>query len=229
MNYSNINFNLPNDWLEYIDSKILNEVFKNLANEIKNNCNSEFYPYNKNDIFKIFHLCKLSNIKVVILGQDPYYSSKSQANGIAFSVNQGVKIPPSLKNIYKEAKINSTDGDLSKWVQQGVFLLNSSLTVKQNYPNSHNYIWKDFITHILQIINDNCKDVIFVAWGNFALERYKKIQNINFNKHIFLSCSHPSPLSCYKKSKESIPFIGSMIFDKINDILKQKSINTIKW
>jgi uracil-DNA glycosylase len=226
MNYpSDIQLNnlLPPSWIKYIDQDKLNSINTNLQLEIKNNNDSEFYPYNINDIFRLFHLCDLKNIKVVILGQDPYFSNKFQANGIAFSVNENIKIPPSLRNIYKEANKNTNNGDLSEWVSQGVFLLNATLTVKQKNPNSHEKIWKNFITHIIEIINKECNDIIFVAWGLSAINRYKYI---DLSKHHILSCSHPSPLSCYKTNA---PFIGSNIFYKINEILKIQNKDPIIW
>lgn len=236
MNYpDNLNLSelLPESWLKYIDINHLNLVNNSLKTEIINNKDYEFYPYDTNNIFKIFKLCDLSNIKVVILGQDPYFSNKFQANGIAFSVNQHVQIPPSLKNIYKELSTstststsNSFDissGDLSHWVSQGVFLLNASLTVKQKYPNSHEKIWKHFITHIIEIINQHSENIIFVAWGMSALNRYKFI---DLNKHTIISSSHPSPLSCYKTDT---PFINSNVFNKINEILKTQNKNEIIW
>jgi len=219
----NFNLNLPDYWLNIIDPLILDKTNKLFNEEIEKFNNYEFYPYNINDIFKIFNLCKLEDIKVVILGQDPYYANKEQANGIAFSVNEGVRIPPSLRNIYKEAKKDTTVGDLSEWVKQGVFLLNASLTVKEKHPNSHEYIWKDFINHIIEIINNECNNVIFVSWGKSAANRYN---SIDLNRHKLLSSSHPSPLSCYKTDK---PFIGSDVFNKINEILKTQNKEEIKW
>ena len=217
MNYStNINLKtlLPKDWLQHIRSDIIDELSYKLQQESIKNLESEFYPYNQEDIFKIFNLCTLENIKVVVLGQDPYYSSKLQANGIAFSVNKNVPIPPSLKNIFKEAGISPVHGDLTSWVKQGVFLLNASLTVKKGLPNSHKNIWNKFITHIINIINEKCEKIIFVSWGNYALNKFS---NINLTKHVLLTSSHPSPLSCYKTCK---PFIGSKVFEKINQINK---------
>lgn len=215
MNYStNINLKrlLPKNWLQHISSECIDEVSYKLQREQLKTPQSEFYPYNEEDIFKIFHLCSLENIKIVILGQDPYYSSKYQANGIAFSVNKDIIIPPSLKNIFKEVEMSPSHGDLTNWVKQGVFLLNASLTVKEGSPNSHKIIWNRFITHIINIINEKCKNIIFVAWGNSALAQYSKI---DLTKHSLLTSSHPSPLSCYKTSK---PFMGSKVFEKINQI-----------
>lgn len=226
MNYSkdiSLETLLPDSWLQYVDKDLLQNLENSLQNEMNLNLKSYFFPYNQQNIFKIFHLCNPEDIKVVILGQDPYHSSKFQANGIAFSVNEKVAIPPSLRNIFKEAGIQSKNGDLTSWVKQGVFLLNASLTVKEKTPNSHEGIWNKFITHIINIINERCDKIIFVAWGNFALNRYS---NLDLNKHVLLTSSHPSPLSCYKTDK---PFIGSDVFNKINQILEKSDKKTIEW
>jgi len=230
MNYSdNINLIdlLPKSWLNYIDYTILTKVNIHLQTKIKeihsSNSSALIFPYNTIDIFKIFHLCDLKQIKVVILGQDPYYSNKYQANGIAFSVNNNVKIPPSLKNIFKELGKEYNSGDLTHWVKQGVFLLNASLTVTEKQPNSHSIIWKEFIHHIIEIINTECDNIIFVSWGAFALNNYN---TIDLNKHKLLSSSHPSPLSCYKTDK---PFIGSNIFKNINELLQLYNKQIILW
>lgn len=226
MNYSkdiSLETLLPDSWLQYVDKDLLKNLENSLQNEMNLNPKSYFFPYNQQNIFKIFHLCNPEDIKVVILGQDPYHSSKFQANGIAFSVNEKVAIPPSLRNIFKEAGIQSKNGDLTSWVKQGVFLLNASLTVKEKTPNSHEGIWNKFITHIINIINERCDKIIFVAWGNFALNRYS---NLDLNKHVLLTSSHPSPLSCYKTDK---PFIGSDVFNKINQILEKSDKKTIEW
>jgi uracil-DNA glycosylase len=226
MNYSkdiSLETLLPDSWLQYVDKDLLKNLENSLQNEMNLNPKSYFFPYNQQNIFKIFHLCNPEDIKVVILGQDPYHSSKFQANGIAFSVNEKVAIPPSLRNIFKEAGISSKNGDLTSWVKQGVFLLNASLTVKEKTPNSHEGIWNKFITHIINIINEKCDKIIFVAWGNFALNRYS---NLDLNKHVLLTSSHPSPLSCYKTDK---PFIGSDVFNKINQILEKSDKKTIEW
>lgn len=226
MNYSqdiNLKSLIPSSWLQYIDHDLLDKLENSLKNEIIKHPNSYFFPYNPQDIFKIFHLCDLNDIKVVILGQDPYHSSKFQANGIAFSVNKKVAIPPSLRNIFKELNIKPSHGDLTSWVKQGVFLLNASLTVKEKSPNAHETIWEQFITHIIDIINKKCDNIIFIAWGNFALKRYSIL---DLNKHTLLISSHPSPLSCYKTDN---PFIGSKVFSRINEILESSNRPTINW
>jgi len=230
MNYStNITLNqlLCDSWKSYIDKDILQNTNNLLSLEI-NKCKETFfeiYPFKQSDIFKIFNLTYLDNIKVVIIGQDPYHSNKFQANGIAFSVNNGVTIPPSLKNIYKEvnSKEKNINGDLSNWVKQGVFMLNASLTVKQKHPNSHCLIWDQFTSHIIDLISTHTNNVIFVGWGAYAIN---KLKNIDTTKHILLTSSHPSPLSCYKTDK---PFFGSNIFININEILKKNNKTPILW
>ena len=216
---------LPIEWANYIDKTILQTTECKLQTEISKSDTHEFYPFDVLDIFKIFHLCNLQDIKVVILGQDPYYSDKSQANGLAFSVNKDVRIPPSLRNIFKLCKgVNKEgDGDLTHWVKQGVFLLNTSLTVRQKAPNSHHQIWNEFTEHVIDVINRNCNDVIFVAWGSYALEKYR---TLDLSKHHLLCSSHPSPLSCYKTDK---PFFDSDVFNRINFILLRSGKRQIFW
>lgn len=229
MNYpENINLKsiFPETWTKHINLELLNKTNDELE-RVRSLTQNEFYPYNLNDIFKVFNLCDLTSIKVVILGQDPYYSNKNQANGIAFSVNREIKYPPSLSNILKElgneyGNLQNYDS-LHNWVKQGVFLLNATLTVECGKPNSHQKIWNQFISHIIDVINDNCDGVIFVAWGKSALKKYA---NIDTNKHRILETSHPSPLSCYKTDK---PFIGSNVFININRILESSNKVPIKW
>lgn len=216
---------LPQYWKSYLDKSIIDNTTKNLRNKIENS-ELDFYPYIIDNIFKVFQLCKLNHIKVVILGQDPYYANKTQANGIAFSVNSGVPIPPSLRNIFKElGKKDINSGDLTHWVEQGVFLLNTSLTVQEKSPNSHVSVWKSFTEHIIDIIEKNCENIIFVAWGKGAEKHYHNI-DCRSGKHQILMSSHPSPLSCYKTDK---PFIGSDIFNKINLLLEKMNKAPISW
>jgi uracil-DNA glycosylase len=159
-------------------------------------------------------LCYPEDIKVVILGMDPYHSNKYQANGIAFSVHDNVDIPPSLHNIFKELhnthpSCSQKNGNLSHWVKHGVFLLNSALTVLQNSPGSHMSIWTKFTDHIIDIIQKH-NDIVFCLWGRFA---QTKEHLINPQTNIILKCSHPSPLSANRTDQ---PFIGSGMFLLIN-------------
>jgi len=163
-------------------------------------------------------MLKPDQIRVVILGQDPYYAETNltpQANGIAFDVNPGTKIPPSLRNVRKELKRVYPDavGDLTRWVEQGVFMLNTFLTVIKDKPGNHRLIWERFTDHIIQIIS-NFPKVIFVLWGKHAERSFGSKKS---TQNRVLITSHPSPLSC---TKTDTPFLGSDIFKRINDLLQ---------
>lgn len=216
---------IPDNYLKLLDYNTLlrTEKMFNLELERARENNQSIFPKLEN-IFRIFKECDLDKIKVVILGQDVYHAHENQANGIAFSVNENVKLPPSLKNIYKELMSCYPDtkvsGDLSHWVKQGVFLLNCSLTVLKSKPGSHINIWKDFTDDVIRVISNNTNNVIFCLWGRFGESKEDLINKDN--KHIVLKCSHPSPLSAYKTDN---PFIGSKIFLEINKNLE----TSIKW
>ena len=183
--------------------------------------NKIIYPLKKN-IFKTYELTPYENIKVVIIGQDPYHN-EGQAQGLAFSVPYGFKIPPSLVNIYKELKddlsIENTTGDLTSWAEQGVFLINTSLTVEKKLPMSHTKLgWYSLVIDSIKAINE--KDfVIFVLWGGEA----KKFKKYISNHHVIIETAHPSPLSCYRG------FYGSKPFSKINESLINNHIEPINW
>lgn len=179
-----------------------------------------------NQIFNAFEACHFKDIKVVILGQDPYHGA-GEANGLSFSVNKGVKIPPSLRNIFKElqADINGftipANGDLSKWAQQGVLLLNSSLTVIENQAGSHSHIgWQLFTDEIIRAISDYKENVAFILWGAHA---QSKKHLIHSSKHCILESAHPSPLSAYRG------FFNSKPFSKTNAYLSSKGKLPIDW
>ncbi len=182
------------------------------------------YPSGEN-IFKAFNKTPLSQIKVVILGQDPYHGD-GQANGLSFSVNPAIKIPPSLKNIYKELNTDigmniPTDGDLSSWAEQGVLLLNSVLTVRAHEAASHkNKGWEKFTDAVIRTISQQTKDIVFIMWGNYAK---KKDQYIDVSKHHIIASAHPSPLSAYNG------FLGSKPFSKTNSILSALNKQPIQW
>ncbi|WP_343188334.1 uracil-DNA glycosylase [Buchnera aphidicola (Ceratoglyphina bambusae)] len=186
---------------------------------------SIIYP-SCNEVFSAFKYTNFDKIKVVIVGQDPY-SNFNQANGLAFSVRYGQNIPPSLRNIFKELKsdiknfVYPSHGFLKKWALQGVFLLNSILTVEKDKPGSHKKIgWLNFTNVVIKKINKYKKNVIFLLWGNFAKQ---KIKFINFKKHIILISSHPSPYSAYNG------FIGCKHFSKVNNILTKLKKKNINW
>jgi len=220
---------LPEDWIKTIDKEILLETEAALNIEIKRSKDelTLIYP-SKNYLFNIFWKCSLENIRVVIIGQDPYHNNINQANGMAFSVDDNKEIlPPSLKNIFKELKncypnIDRRCGDLEDWVEQGVFLLNTSLTVNKGVPGSHIHVWEKFTDHIIDIIQKR-GNVIFCMWGKFAESKDDLIKNTS---NVILRSSHPSPFSALKTNE---PFIGSKMFLKINDNLEKLGYSKIKW
>ncbi len=179
----------------------------------------------KENIFNAFSLCPFAEVKVVILGQDPYHG-KGQAHGLAFSVEDGVKIPPSLRNIYKEINTdvgkNITDsGNLKYWAKQGVLLLNSTLTVEEGNAGSHQKLgWEQFTDAAIKAISDQKENVVFLLWGNFARSKAALIDN---DKHLILESPHPSPLSAYAG------FFGCKHFSKTNMYLKAKGLKKIDW
>lgn len=186
--------------------------------------NNIIYPVREN-IYNALKLTDYDDVKVVIIGQDPYHEP-NQAHGLAFSVLEGIKLPPSLKNIYKEIETDlgikmSGSGNLTSWAKQGVLLLNNVLTVKAHEANSHKKKGWEFVTDsIVKKLNERKDSVIFVFWGNNAKSKENLITNPN---HIVLKAPHPSPLSAYHG------FFGCGHFSKINEILKEKGLEEINW
>lgn len=179
------------------------------------------------EMFTALNLCSFEDVKVVIIGQDPYHGP-NQANGLAFSVHKGVRTPPSLRNMIKEAMVDvgiakPTHGDLSHWASQGVLLLNTCLTVRAGSANSHKgHGWETFTDAIIREVNR--KDhIVFLMWGQPAMA---KIKHVDITKHQILSCAHPSPLSATKTNK---PFIGSRCFSKCNAALVKFGKAPIDW
>ena len=178
-----------------------------------------------NQIFSAFDHCSIDQLKVVVLGQDPYHGP-GQANGLCFSVAEGISLPPSLRNIFKE--INSQlgisppiSGNLERWAQQGVLLLNSTLTVRSKAPGSHqNQGWEQFTDAVIRAINDNCEDVVFMLWGDYAK---KKGSVIDLKRHHVLQSPHPSPFAAYKG------FFGNGHFVRANEYLDKKGLKKIDW
>lgn len=182
------------------------------------------YP-NEDDVFEAFRLTEFDDIRVVILGQDPYHG-ENQAHGLCFSVKKGIAVPPSLKNIYKELESDlgiqqASHGFLASWAKQGVFLLNSVLTVQASQANSHRKKgWETFTDQVIKIISEHSEHVVFLLWGNPA---HKKIPLINAEKHTILTAVHPSPLSAYRG------FLGCKHFSKANKALLDHGQNVINW
>ena len=197
--------------------------------ELKSRIDEEYQQYTiyppKQDIFRCMNLTKYEDVKVVILGQDPYHEPH-QANGLAFSVYPGVKVPPSLVNIFKECHDDvgvtiPNHGDLTAWAKQGVLLLNNVLTVREHQANSHKGKgWEFFTDSIIKKISDKKEHVVFLLWGGNA--RSKK-HLIDEKKHLVLECAHPSPLSAYNG------FFGCGHFVKVNNYLKENGIEPIDW
>ena len=187
----------------------------------------EIYPI-KDNIFKCFEFAEIQETKVVIIGQDPYHGP-NQATGLAFGVNSDTKVPPSLRNIINELasdlSINLQDTSLEKWANQGVLLMNASLSVIQGKPGSQLKLWCDFTDYIIHELN-KLDNIIFVAWGAFA---YNKFSLIDTNKHTLIVSSHPSPLSNSKPFKQFPPFKGSKPFSKINEKLLKLGKTPIDW
>jgi len=187
----------------------------------------DIYPETDN-IFRSLNYCDVDKIRVVIIGQDPYHG-EGQATGLSFGVESGVKIPPSLRNIKEELRtdlgIDLQDTSLKHWAMQGVLLLNAALTVIQGKAGSQLPLWTNLTDHIIAELNKQ-NNIVFVAWGAFA---YNKFKLIDTNRHKMIVSSHPSPLSCYKQFKEFPAFKGSKPFSKINEYLITKGIDPITW
>lgn len=217
---------IEKSWLNELNYILKKKYFINLINKVKEEYKSyEIYPEGKN-IFNAFELCPFNNVKVVILGQDPYHG-KNQANGLSFSVNKNIKIPPSLKNIFKELKhnypdIKFKDGDLSDWAKQGVLLLNSILTVRDKSPGSHSKLgWEKFTDSVINLISQKKDNIVFILWGAFAKSKREIIERQD--SHLILMSPHPSPYSAYKG------FFDQNHFKKANDYLEENGIEIINW
>lgn len=213
-------------WAEQLGSYFETEKFQSLSDFIRSEyLRKTIYPKPEN-IFKAFWLTPFPEVKVVILGQDPYHGA-GQAHGLCFSVADGIKPPPSLVNIYKELeadlgiKKDFSSGNLEGWARQGVFLLNAILTVVASTPASHQKLgWEEFTDHVIKTISDRKENVVFVLWGNYA--RAKKVL-IDQTKHLVIEAPHPSPFSAYSG------FFGSKPFSQINCYLKQQGKAEINW
>lgn len=216
---------IGNKWDEVLAEEYQKEYFKKIILYINKAYKERPIFPPKNYILRALSLTDYDNVKVVILGQDPYHGV-GEANGLAFSVNNGVKLPPSLKNIYKELKDDlnieiSNKGDLTCWAKEGVLLLNSVLTVEKDRPASHkNLGWQKFTDAIIKKVNDKEQPVVFILWGNFARSKKSLITN---PKHLILESTHPSPFS------SNYGFFGSRPFSKTNNFLRKNNIKEIDF
>jgi uracil-DNA glycosylase len=219
-------FQIEKSWRRRLGEFFQSEVWKNLSEFVRNEYLSKTIYPKQEDIFKAFELTPFEDVKVVILGQDPYHG-EGQAHGLCFSVKDGVNPPPSLKNIYKEiesdlgAKKDFSKGNLEGWARQGVFLLNAILSVVASQPASHRgQGWEEFTDTVIKTISDEHEGVVFMLWGNFA--RSKKAL-IDTKKHLVLEAPHPSPFSAHTG------FLGCRHFSQVNEYLKRRGEKEIQW
>jgi uracil-DNA glycosylase len=216
---------LKNDWKNYLESEFQKDYYIKLRKFLVNEYNSNVIYPNMYDLFNALHFTPYKNVKVVILGQDPYHGP-NQAHGLSFSVNPGVKAPPSLINIYKELHTDlgcyiPNNGYLKKWADQGVLLLNTVLTVRAGEANSHrNKGWEEFTNKVIQALNEKENPIVFILWGNNAISKSSLITNSN---HLIIKSVHPSPLSA------SRGFLGSKPFSKTNNFLISTNQTPIDW
>ena len=212
-------------WKSLLSDEFHKPYFQELIAFVKREYKTQTIYPRGGDIFKAFDCCDFSDVKVVIIGQDPYHGP-GQANGLCFSVHKGVRIPPSLLNIYKEIQTDlgkpiPLSGDLERWARQGVLLLNATLTVKASVPGSHqNRGWEAFTDAVIKKISDEKAGVVFLLWGAYA---QKKGEIIDRNKHLVLMSPHPSPFSADRG------FFGCKHFSKANAYLKSKGKGEIDW
>jgi len=221
-----MNVKIAENWKPLLEEEFGKPYFENLTNFVKNEyATNTCYPKG-NLIFNAFNLCPFNNLKVVIIGQDPYHG-EGQAQGLCFSVPEGIPHPPSLINIFKEIETDlhiayPKSGNLEHWAKQGVLLLNATLTVKAHQAGSHQGKgWEQFTDEVISIISNNKENVVFLLWGGFAK---KKATLIDSNKHHILNSGHPSPLSANRGY-----WFCNRHFSKTNNYLKKHNLKEIKW
>lgn len=216
---------IANDWDDILKNLLNSELYKNIRQFLKKEYSTKIIYPPMNDIFNAFKFTPYNDVKVVILGQDPYHG-ENQAHGLCFSVKKGVKIPPSLVNIYKEIKEDlgidpPNHGCLTSWAKQGVFMLNATLTVREGQANSHASCgWQTFTDEVIKLLSLRQKPMVFLLWGANARSKKKLI---DCNKHLVLECAHPSPLSAFNG------FFGCKHFSKANDFLIKNGLAPIDW
>ncbi len=217
--------NIDSSWAQVLADEFEKPYFKQLTDFVRAEYDSHtIFPVGSN-IFRAFDKCPFDKVKVVILGQDPYHG-ENQANGLCFSVGQGVKLPPSLVNIYKELSSDlgvaaPTTGNLDRWAEQGVLLLNSVLTVRAHQAASHSGRgWEQFTDAVIQQINNKKNNVVYILWGSYAQRKCRVVDSQN---NMIIQSVHPSPLSSYRG------FFGSRPFSRANDYLRATSQQAIEW
>jgi uracil-DNA glycosylase len=216
---------IADSWKDKLNGEFEKAYFKNLVSFIKEEYKSHtIFPPGK-QIFSAFDHCGFEDVKVVIIGQDPYHGP-GQGNGLCFSVNDGVRKPPSLINIFKEIRNDlgteiPESGNLERWADQGVLLLNATLTVRANSPGSHQKKgWEQFTDAVIKLLSDKKEHLVFILWGASA---QKKGEVIDAQKHMIIKSAHPSPFAADRG------FFGSKPFSRTNDYLKSKGLDTISW
>lgn len=214
-----------NDWDTVLREEIVSEYFNDIRYALAEEYKTQTVYPSKENLFSALKLTPYHQVKAVILGQDPYHGA-GQAHGLSFSVMPGVRIPPSLLNIYKELHADlglplPKHGYLVHWAEQGVLLLNNVLTVREGQPNSHQGLgWQKFTDAVIRALNERSEPMVFMLWGSHA---QKKGAFINRDKHLVLESTHPSPLAAHRG------FLGSRPFSKANDFLTSKGIQPIDW
>lgn len=219
--------NLNPEWQAVLADEIQKPYFNDLLQELEKEY-QEFVCFPPKDlIFSAFNYCAFEEVKVVIIGQDPYHGD-GEANGLCFSVNDGIKIPPSLRNIFREINDDldsvfmPTSGNLEHWAKQGVLLLNAALTVRKDSPNSHKHLkWNLFTDAVIQEISSEKENVVFLLWGAFAQKKGSKIDR---KKHLVLESGHPSPMSANQGK-----WFGNKHFSQTNQYLKANNKSEIDW
>lgn len=219
------NIKIESSWKKALASEFDKDYFKTLSEFVRNEyITGTIYP-KPQDVFRAFDLCPVSEVKVIIIGQDPYHGPK-QANGLSFAVHEEVPLPPSLKNIFKEIEQDldiktKSNGDLTRWAKQGVLLLNATLTVRAGMPGSHQQKgWEQFTDAAIKYVSEQKEHVVFLLWGNYAKQ---KGLHIDRNKHLVLESAHPSPFSAYNG------FFGCKHFSKANKYLKECGLSVVDW
>lgn len=218
-------FSLESSWFALLEGFFKENQFDELFDFVQREYGTHLIFPSREDVFNAFLLCPVEQVKVVILGQDPYHGL-GQAHGLSFSVPPGTQIPRSLLAIFKEivsdtGEIMPKNGDLTRWARQGVFLLNSILTVRANLAGSHQKNgWEDFSDGVIQKLNQSNRPLVFLLWGSFA---QKKADLITDSKHLILKAPHPSPLSSYRG------FFGCKHFSQANDFLLKNGLEPIEW
>ena len=216
---------IENDWLPALSEEFKKPYYKSLFQFVKTEYNTAVIFPPADDIFNAFHLTPLGQVKVVIIGQDPYHEP-GQAHGLCFSVKPGVDIPPSLENIYKELHDDlgcyiPNNGYLVKWAEQGVLMMNTVLTVRAHRANSHHgQGWEQFTDAAIRALNEQDRPIVFILWGKPAQAKQAMLNNPN---HLILTAPHPSPLSAYRG------FFGSKPFSKTNAFLQARGVEPIDW